>query len=71
MFESSPTVEITTEADRVSVRPAPGAVFLRLRQRQPDGGDRCLFVEMTVGEAVALRRELEACIGVAAATSSE
>jgi hypothetical protein len=68
MFDSSPTVEVDSEAHLVSVRPTPGAVFLRLRQRQPDGGERCLFVEMTVGEAVALRRELDACIGIAATT---
>ena len=46
-------------------------MFLRLRQRQAGGGERCLFVEMTVGEAVALRRELDACIGVAAASSGD
>ncbi len=71
MFKPSPTVDAGTEADLVSVRPAPGAVFLRLRQRQAGGGERCLFVEMTVGEAVALRRELGACIGVAAASSGD
>jgi hypothetical protein len=53
------------EVIAVSVQPAPGAVFLSLRR---DG--RRALVEMSVGEAVALRRERDGCIGIAAASAA-
>lgn len=71
MFESPPTVDAAAEADRVSVRPAPGAVFLRLRRTLTGDRERCMFVELTTGEAVALRRALDDCIGVAAAAATD
>lgn len=70
MFDPSPIVDAGCEADLVSVRPAPGAVFLRLRRRLGDRREQCLLLEMTVGEAVALRRELDACIGIASASDA-
>lgn len=62
------TLDDTAEASHVSVQPVPGAVFLRLRRERDGHTVRRMFVELTLGEAVALRRELETCIGVAAAT---
>lgn len=64
-----PSLDLDAEADLVSLRPAPGAVFLRLRQRLGDGSERCLFAELTPGEAVTLRRELDRCIGLACLTA--
>jgi hypothetical protein len=54
----------------VSVQAAPGAVFVRMRRQF--GGQpamRHMFAEMTAGEALALARELEAAVRVAAVTA--
>lgn len=56
------------EAAAVSVQAVPGAVFLRLKRDQADGGTRRMFIELTVHEAVVLRREPDCAIGLAAAT---
>jgi len=68
MSDPTPVIDHDTEATQVSVQPVPGAIFIRLRRERHDGFVRRMFVEMTIGEAVALRRELDTCIGVAAAT---
>jgi hypothetical protein len=70
MSESSPVIDFDAEASEVSVQAVPGAVFLRLRRERADGTIRRMFVEMTLGEANALKRELSACIRVAAATNT-
>lgn len=57
------------EASFVSVQPVPGAVFLRLKRELPGERPVRMFVELTPGEAVALWRELRACIGVAGAAA--
>ncbi len=67
MSDSVPTIDADTEANQISVQAVPGAVFVRLRRDRPDGTARRMFVELSVGEAIVLRRELEACIGAAAA----
>lgn len=69
MSEAVPTIDLDTEANQVSVQAVPGAVFIRLRRERPDGSVRRMFAELSIGEAIALRRELEACIGAAAASS--
>ena len=67
MSDSVPTIDVDAEANQISVQPVPGAVFVRLRRDRPDGTARRMFVELSVGEAIALRRQLEECIVVAAA----
>ena len=57
------------EASHVSVQAAPAAVFLRLRRECDGEVRRRMFVELTLAEAIALRRELHACIDVAAASA--
>ncbi|HEX5326874.1 MAG TPA: hypothetical protein VFW75_09420 [Acetobacteraceae bacterium] len=67
MANPAPVPDLDAEASQVSVQPVPGAVFVRLRQQRADGSVRRMFAEMTIREAVALRRELDACISIAAA----
>lgn len=69
MSESPPILDLDNEASHVSVQAVPGAVFLRLRRERADGTARRMFVELTMGEAVGLRRELDDVIGAAAAAS--
>jgi hypothetical protein len=69
MSESVPLIDVDTEANQISVQAVPGAVFVRLRRDRPDGSARRMFAELSVGEAILLRRELEACIESASATS--
>ncbi len=68
MSDAAPLLDFDTEAGVVSVQAVPGAVFLRLKRNRSNGGARRMFIELTVGEAVALRRELDCVIGIAAAT---
>lgn len=70
MSDSPSIIDLDTEASHISVQAVPGAVFLRLRRERTDGTIRRMFVELTVGEAVALRRELDSVIGASAATST-
>lgn len=70
MSDSPSILDFDTEASHISVQAVPGAVFLRLRRERADGTTRRMFVELTVGEAVALRRELDSVIGTAAASSA-
>ena len=69
MSDSVPTIDVDAEANQISVQAVPGAVFVRLRRDRPDGTARRMFVELSVGEAIALRRELDACIGAAVAAA--
>jgi hypothetical protein len=69
MSDAVPVLDLAAEASAVSVQAVPGAVFLRLKHECADGPARRMFVELTIGEAVALRRELDAVIGVAAASA--
>ena len=69
MSDSVPTIEVDAEANQISVQAVPGAVFVRLRRDRPDGTARRMFVELSVGEAIALRRELDACIRAAVAAA--
>lgn len=70
MPQTTPALDLDSEATAISVQPAPGAVFLRLRRHRANGGSaRCMFVELTPGEAIALRRELDAVIEIALAAS--
>jgi len=69
MSDSTPVIDVDAEANQVSVQAVPGAVFLRLRRDRPDGTVRRMFAELSVGEAMAIRRELDACIRAAAAAS--
>lgn len=61
--------ELDAEASQVSVQAVPGAVFLRLRRDRNDGTVRRMFIELGVGDALALRRELDYVINLAAATA--
>ncbi len=67
MPDPSTVLDLDAEASHISVQAVPGAVFLRLRRERVAGTARRMFVEMTVAEAVALRRALEQVIGVATA----
>ncbi len=69
MSSAVPVLDLDTEANALSVQAVPGAIFLRLKRERLDGTARRMFVELTVGEAVALRRELNSVIAVSAATS--
>lgn len=69
MSESVPVIDVDTEANQISVQAVPGAIFIRLRRDRADGSARRMFVELSVGEAIALRRDLDRCIGGAAASS--
>jgi hypothetical protein len=69
MSDSPHVLDLDAEASHVSVQAVPGAIFLRLRRERADGSVRRMFVELTVGEAIGLRRELDKVIGVAVATS--
>jgi hypothetical protein len=66
MSHQSPVVDLDAEASQISVQAVPGAVFVRLRRDRPDGSVRRMFVEMTISEALAVGRELESCIRLAA-----
>ena len=54
-----PIAETAREANQVSVQAAPGAVFVHLRRRSNGQVRRNMFIELTVGEAALLRRELD------------
>lgn len=69
MSDAVPVLDLAAEASAISVQAVPGAVFLRLKRERTDGPARRMFVELTIGEAVALRRELDTVIGVAAASA--
>lgn len=69
MSDAVPVLDLATEATAVSVQAVPGAVFLRLKHERADSPVRRMFVELTIGEAVALRRELDAVIGIAVASA--
>lgn len=68
MPDAVPVLDLATEATALSVQAVPGAVFLRLKHERAQTPARRMFVELTIGEAVALRRELDVVIGVAAAS---
>lgn len=70
MHPQTPTIDSDAEASHVSIQPTPGAVFLRLRRERGGRATRRMFVEMTVGEAIALRRELDESIRVALAAEA-
>ncbi len=69
MSELVPVIDVDTEASQLSVQAVPGAIFIRLRRDRPDGSARRMFFELSVGEAIALRRDLDRCIGSAATSS--
>jgi hypothetical protein len=69
MSSAGPVLDLDTEANALSVQPVPGAGFLRLKRERGDGTARRMFVELTVGQAVALRQELDSVIAVSAATA--
>ena len=69
MSDASSLPELDGEADQVSVQAVPGAVFLRLRRDRGDGTARRMFIELGIGDALALRRELDYVINLAAATA--
>ncbi len=66
---SDPVLDLATEATALSLQAVPGAVFLRLKHERADGSARRMFVELTPGEAITLRRELDSVIRIAAATA--
>jgi hypothetical protein len=64
-----PVLDLDTESNILSIQAVPGAVFLRLKREYTDGSARRMFVELTVGQAVALRRELDSVIAVSTAAA--
>ena len=69
MSNAFPVLDLDNEASALSVQAVPGAGFLRLKRERDDGTARRMFVELTIGEAILLRRELNEVIGIAVATS--
>jgi hypothetical protein len=69
MSEPSSVLDLEAEAEQISVQAVPGALFFRLRREREDGTIRRMFIEMSVAGAIAFRRELDASIRTAAATS--
>ena len=67
VMRQPPTVDSAREANQVSVQAAPGAVFLHLRRRSNGQVRRNMFIELTVGEAALLRRELDESLHTAIA----
>jgi hypothetical protein len=64
MSSAAPVLDLDTEANALSIQAVPGAVFLRLKRERADGTARRMFVELTVPQALALRRELDSVIAV-------
>jgi hypothetical protein len=64
MSSAAPVLDFDMEANALSIQAAPGAVFLRLKRERADGTARRIFVELTVPQALALRRELDSVIAV-------
>jgi hypothetical protein len=69
MSSAVPVLDLDTEANALSIQAVPGAVFLRLKRERADGTARRMFVELTVGQAAALRQELDSLIAVSAAAA--
>lgn len=69
MPDASFPPDLDGEADQVSLQAVPGAVFLRLRHDRGDGTAHRMFIELGVDDALALRRELDYVINLAAATA--
>ena len=69
MSSAVPVLDLDTEANILSIQAVPGAVFLRLKRERTDASARRMFVELTVGQAVALRRELDSVIAVSTAAA--
>ena len=59
------TLDVGCEANQVGVQPTPGAVFLNLKHRRAGVTLQSMFIEMTIGEASVLRRELDASLKTA------
>ncbi len=59
------TIDVGGEANQVGVQPTPGAVFLNLKHRRAGHTLRSMFIEMTIGEASVLLRELDASLKTA------
>ncbi len=68
MSDAPSLPEFEGEASQVSVQAVPGAVFLRLKSEGGDGAARRMFIELGIGDALVLRRELDYVINIAAAT---
>ena len=66
MSETPPVLDLDAEATHVAVQAVPGAVFVRLRREREDSTSRRMFIELTVTEALALRREIDLAIDAAA-----
>jgi len=64
MSSVAPVLDLDTEANALSIQAVPGAVFLRLKRERADGTALRMFVELTVPQAFALRRELDSVIAV-------
>ena len=69
MRELPALFDFNAEASEVDIQPGPGVVFLRMQRERRGRVLRRMFVELTVGEALVLRRELDEKIGIAAAAS--
>ena len=69
MSSTVPVLDLDTEVNALSIQAVPGAVFLRLERERADRTARRMFVELTIGQAAALRRELDSVIAVSTAAA--
>ena len=70
MSDTPPVLDFDAEATHIAVQAVPGAVFLRMRRERGDATARRMFIELTVAESLALRRELDQAIEAAAAADT-
>lgn len=67
MSQTFPATDTYAEASHITVQPAPGAIFIRLRREHDGEVFRRMFVEMTPGEALSVVSNLTDAINVALA----
>lgn len=67
MSDTPPVLDLDAEATHIAVQAVPGALFVRLRRERDDSTIRRMFIELTVTEALALRREIDLAVDAAAA----
>ena len=59
------------EANKVGVRAGPDIIYIRLFRDFADEGQQTnMFAELSPGEALAVIRELQACVNIALATTT-
>lgn len=59
MAKLFPAMDLDAEATHICVKPAAGAVFIRLRREFSGRVKRRMFVELNLAEAMQLERDLK------------